>query len=317
MKLLITGGAGFIGSNFLKHLASQYSNSFSSITVLDDLTYAGRVSNFAPLKMNEFHFIKGDICDIEACLRATTGVDCVVHFAAESHVDRSINGPIDFVRTNVLGTANLLEACLKNQVTTFLHVSTDEVYGSIKNGSWTEESPILPNSPYAASKASSDLIALSFHKTYGIDVRITRSSNNYGANQNIEKVIPRFITNALRGMKLPIYGTGTNIRDWIHVTDHCEGIVSAIMSGRPGEIYNLGGNEELTNLQLAMLILSFFDMDDSFIEFIPDRLGHDFRYSLNSQKARQLLDFKNSVVFLDGLSHTIEWYRENPDWWQE
>ena len=314
-KLLITGGAGFIGSNFARR---QVLNSkYTKVTVLDSLTYAGNLKNLAPIMdLNNFNFIKCDIRDQEKIKSVISDHDIVVHFAAESHVDRSIANPNTFIQTNVLGTFILLEAARDSSIETFIHVSTDEVYGSIQSGSWNEESTIDPNSPYSASKASSDLIALSYFKTFGLDVRITRSSNNYGPYQYPEKLIPLFITNLMDNIKVPIYGKGENIRDWIHVDDNCLGIEKVIEHGSAGEIYNLGGGNELTNLKISEKILNAFGFDDSMISYVEDRKGHDLRYSVKSEKAKSKLGFNPIINLNTGLQETIDWYKNNRSWWE-
>jgi dTDP-glucose 4,6-dehydratase len=316
MKLLVTGGAGFIGSNFVRRVLDGSLNGVSSITILDKLTYAGTLSNLSAFPRDTFEFIQGDICDQKLVASLATRHDAIVNFAAESHVDRSITGARDFVLTNVLGTQTLLEAARTEGVATFVQVSTDEVYGSIASGSWTESEPLLPNSPYAASKASADLIARSYYRTYGLDVRITRCSNNYGPNQFPEKVIPLFITNLIDGLKVPVYGSGSNVRDWLHVDDHCRGIFSVLTSGRAGEIYNIGGGTELTNLELTQKILNLMGKNDTFIEHVVDRLGHDIRYSVNIDKISHELGYYPSVDWEVGIAKTVEWYQNNELWWR-
>ena len=316
MKLLVTGGAGFIGSNFVRRVLDGSFDGVSSVTVLDKLTYAGTLTNLSGLPKDSYEFIQGDICNQELTTSLAARHDAIVNFAAESHLDRSITGAKDFVTTNILGTQTLLEAAHKEQVSTFIQVSTDEVYGSIATGSWTEAEPLLPNSPYAASKASADLIARSYHKTYGLDVRITRCSNNYGPNQFPEKIIPLFITNLIDGYKVPIYGEGSNIRDWLHVDDHCRGIFVVLTGGRSGEIYNIGGGTELTNLRLTKKIISLMNKDESVIEHVADRLGHDLRYSVNIGKISDELGYRPLVDWEVGITQTVEWYRENEAWWR-
>lgn len=316
MKILVTGGAGFIGSNFVRRVIDGTYFGFSSVTVLDKLTYAGTLSNLAELPKNSFEFIHGDICDQELTLRLASRHDAIINFAAESHVDRSIAGSRDFIVTNVLGTQTLLEAARQGNVEKFIQVSTDEVYGSIPTGSWPETDPLRPNSPYAASKASADLIARSYHQTHGMDVRITRCSNNYGRNQYPEKLIPLFITNLIDDRKIPIYGDGSNIRDWLHVDDHCRGIFSVLLNGRAGEIYNIGGGKELTNLELTHQLLNLLGKDESSIEYVSDRLGHDSRYSVDASKILRELGFKPAVSWAIGLAETINWYQENESWWR-
>ena len=316
MRVLITGGAGFIGSNFLGHILLNENGKYTEVKVLDALTYSGTESNFKDLIRDKFQFIKGDIRDNKLVNQATKNIDVIVHFAAESHVDRSIDSARVFVETNVLGTETLLDAAMRNGVQTFIHVSTDEVYGSIKEGSWNEDFPLSPNSPYAASKASSDLLALAFHRTHGLDVRITRCSNNYGPRQFPEKVIPLFVTNLLESKKVPLYGEGKNVRDWLHVSDHCQGIELVLRNGRAGEVYNIGGGKELTNRELTEWVLNAMGKDESAIDYVVDRKGHDFRYSLNFEKISTELGYKPKVNFEDGMRSTIEWYKNNQDWWK-
>lgn len=316
MRILVTGGAGFIGSNFVHRILDGSLTGITSITILDKLTYAGTLKNLEGLPSDGFMFIEGDICNQALVNELVKSHDAVINFAAESHVDRSIIGARDFVTTNVLGTQTLLEASRQGGIQTFLQVSTDEVYGSILKGSWSEESPLLPNSPYAATKASADLISRSYFKTYGLDVRITRCSNNYGPNQYPEKLIPLFVTNLIDGLKVPIYGDGSNVRDWLHVDDHCRGIYLALMKGKAGEIYNIGGGTELTNIELTRKIVKFMDSDDSSIEYVNDRLGHDMRYSVAISKISNELGYKPLVKLDQGLADTINWYKENEAWWR-
>jgi dTDP-glucose 4,6-dehydratase len=315
MKLLVTGGAGFIGSNFVRKNINN--PDFESITVLDSLTYAGNLKNLSDvMNSNKFIFIQGDICDLEIVSGVTKGIDVIINFAAESHVDRSIINPSQFLKTNVFGTQNLLQAALINKVGRFIQISTDEVYGSIKEGSWTEDWPLSPNSPYSASKASADLLVLSYYKTFGLNVSITRCSNNYGPYQFPEKIIPLFVTNLLKNKKLPVYGNGKNIRDWIHVDDHCAGIEKTVRLGQPGEIYNFGGGNEITNIELANKILDCFHLSSDEIEYVQDRKGHDLRYSVSFDKALNKLGWKPTKDFTDGLLETIEWYKSNAKWWE-
>lgn len=314
MKLLVTGGAGFIGSNFVKRQIHSNPLGASEIVVLDKLTYAGNLANFSDSERSLFTFIEGDICDQALVNRIMKQTNVVVNFAAESHVDRSISDASAFVTTNVLGTQTLLDASIKAGIRKFVQVSTDEVYGSIKEGSWDEERPLLPNSPYAASKAGADLLVRSYSKTFNLEVNITRSSNNYGSYQYPEKVIPLFITNILRGKKIPIYGTGLNVRDWIHVNDHCRGIETVVNSGKSGEIYNIGGGTELTNIELARKILEEMAAPMSQIEFVEDRLGHDLRYSVLTNKIESI-GFFPTVQLSDGIKSTIGFYQENQSWW--
>ena len=316
MRLLVTGGAGFIGSNFVRRVIDGTLPGFSSVAVLDKLTYAGTLANLKNLKSSDYEFIQGDICDTDLLQGLLRGFDAVVNFAAESHVDRSIAGSKDFIVTNVLGVQTLLDSVRNSSVQTFIQISTDEVYGSINKGSWPETDPLLPNSPYAASKASADLLVRSYQKTHSMDIRITRCSNNYGPNQFPEKVIPLFVTNLIEGKKIPVYGTGINIRDWLHVDDHCSGIYRALMRGKPGEIYNIGGGLELTNLELAKQILSATNKTESEIEYVQDRKGHDLRYSVDWSKAQKEIGYSPQVNFAEGLLETINWYEENESWWR-
>jgi len=316
MRLLVTGGAGFIGSNFVRRIVNGTYPGVSQLTVLDKLTYAGTLKNLEMLPKESFEFIKGDIANPDLISDLTKRHDAIVNFAAESHVDRSITGARDFIETNVLGVQNLLAASLQNQVSVFVQVSTDEVYGSISEGSWSEEYPLLPNSPYSASKASADLICRSYNRTFGMDIRVTRCSNNYGPHQFPEKVIPLFVTNLIDNGKVPLYGNGQNVRDWLHVDDHCDGIYSVLSEGKSGNIYNIGGGRELTNRELTEVILRKFDRDDSSIEYVTDRLGHDLRYSVSHEKISRELGYKPKINFEDGIEETIEWYKCNESWWR-
>jgi len=316
MRLLVTGGAGFIGSNFVRRIVNGTYSGVSQLTVLDKLTYAGTLKNLEMLPKESFEFIKGDIANPDLISDLTKRHDAIVNFAAESHVDRSITGARDFIETNVLGVQNLLAASLQNQVSVFVQVSTDEVYGSISEGSWSEEYPLLPNSPYSASKASADLICRSYNRTFGMDIRVTRCSNNYGPHQFPEKVIPLFVTNLIDNGKVPLYGNGQNVRDWLHVDDHCDGIYSVLSEGKSGNIYNIGGGRELTNRELTEIILRKFDRDDSSIEYVTDRLGHDLRYSVSHEKISRELGYKPKINFEDGIEETIEWYKRNESWWR-
>lgn len=316
VKLLLTGAAGFIGSNFVRRVVDGTLNGIDSITILDKLTYAGSLANLESLPNDSFTFVQGDICDAELVEQISKGHDAIINFAAESHVDRSIQNPRKFFETNVLGTHNLLDCAKRNQIHTFVQVSTDEVYGSIRNGSWTEGFALHPNSPYSSSKASSDLIALSYYMTFGLDVRITRSSNNYGPFQFPEKIIPLFITNLFDEQKVPIYGRGANIRDWLHVDDHCRGIHLVLMKGRPGEIYNIGGGRELSNLELTISIIKAMKADEGLIEYVSDRPGHDYRYSVDISKITSELGYRPQVDFEKGLGQTISWYQNNEQWWR-
>ena len=316
MKVLVTGGAGFIGSNYVRRVLDGSLNGISAITVLDKLTYAGTLTNLQALPKNSFQFIQGDICDTKLVNDLIPGFDSVINFAAESHVDRSIAGSREFVQTNVLGVQNLLDAAKNAGTQRFVHISTDEVYGTIAEGSWPETDPLLPNSPYAASKAAADLLVRSYHRTHGMDVRITRCSNNYGPNQFPEKVIPLFVTNLLEGKKVPVYGSGVNVRDWLHVDDHCKGIHAVLTKGKAGEIYNIGGGLELTNMELTEKILQSFDKDSESVEYVEDRKGHDLRYSVDWTKINRELGYEPQVKFEDGLKDTIQWYRDNEAWWK-
>jgi dTDP-glucose 4,6-dehydratase len=290
----------------------------TGIKVLDKLTYAGVKANLEPTDdLLGYEFIQGDICDHRIVSQLLKEVDAVVNFAAESHVDRSIVGAADFVQTNVVGVQVLLdEIKASGRKIRFLQVSTDEVYGSIESGSWTEDWPLQPNSPYSASKASGELLARSYNKTHGMDVVITRCSNNYGTHHFPEKLIPLFITNLIEGKKVPVYGTGENVRDWLHVDDHCRGIHSVLMNGRSGEVYNIGGGRELTNNEITRLILETMGEDESSIEYVEDRKGHDLRYSVDWTKINQELGYEPQVKFEDGLRETIQWYRDNEAWWK-
>jgi len=307
LKLLITGGAGFIGSHFTKFIVNQNEVPITEVIVLDSLTYAGNLANLESIKQ-KIEFIHGDIRNVSLVNKVTQQVDTIINFAAESHVDRSIKAPHIFLDTNVLGLHNLLHFARINSITNFLQVSTDEVYGSINEGKFTETDLLNPTSPYSASKASGDLLALSYFKNYGLNIKITRSSNNYGPNQFPEKIIPLFITNLMKNMKLPIYGDGTNIRDWIYVDDNCRGIFTVLNKGKSGSIYNIGGGYEITNLNLALQILKEMGHSKNKIEFVTDRKAHDFRYSIDCSKIENELGFRISKDFSEGLKETIQWY---------
>jgi dTDP-glucose 4,6-dehydratase len=318
MRYFVTGGAGFIGSNYVRGLLSgEWSSQVDSVTVFDAFTYAGNMANLDPVASDQrLSVVTGDIriaTDIDSAL---PGHDVVVHFAAESHVDRSIESSSVFVTTNVLGTQQMLEATMRHSIPTFIHVSTDEVYGSIAEGSWDENEPLLPNSPYAASKASSDLLARSYARTYGLDVRITRCSNNFGIYQYPEKVIPLFVTNLIDGLKVPLYGDGLNIRDWLHVDDHCRGIELVVQGGRSGEVYNIGGGTELTNRELTSLLLSTFNVGDEMIQPVADRLGHDRRYSVNWSKINNELGYQPTKSLESNIAEIVDWYRSHESWWR-
>jgi len=315
LKLLVTGGAGFIGSNFIRFTLDRYRD--CHIVNLDKLTYAGNLENLSGLENDARHeFIQGDICDPDAVGETLrNGVDVVVNFAAESHVDRSILHSAEFIRTNVVGTLNLLESCRKSKISRFIQISTDEVYGSLgSSGLFTEQSPIAPNSPYAASKASADLLVRSYCHTHGFPGIITRCSNNYGPYQFPEKLIPLLISNALSGEPLPIYGDGLNVRDWIHVRDHCSAIDVVLHRGKDGEIYNVGGRQELPNIHVARLILKLLHKDESLITYVDDRPGHDRRYAIDSSKLESELQWRAETLFDGGLRETIEWYQKNSAW---
>jgi dTDP-glucose 4,6-dehydratase len=319
VKILVTGGAGFIGSNFVRRTLSDAYPSLSgaSVTVLDALTYSGNLANLEPVADSpRYAFVRGNIGDAALLDRLLPGMDAIVHFAAESHVDRSVRDASPFFVTNVLGTQVLLDAAVRHGIARVVHVSTDEVYGSIETGSWREDHLLEPNSPYAASKASSDLVARSWHVTHGLNVSITRCSNNYGTYHFPEKLIPLFITNLMDGKPVPLYGDGENVRDWLHVDDHCRGIALVLDGGRPGEIYNIGGGTELTNRELTGLLLESTGRDWSLVEQAPDRLGHDRRYSVDITKIRNELGYEPRVDFSAGLAETVEWYRNNRAWWE-
>ena len=317
MRILVTGGAGFIGSSYVRAvLQDRYAGATgASVTVLDLLTYSGNRANL-PVTDSRLTFVEGDIRDTDLIRQLMPGHDAVVHFAAESHVDRSIAGAVPFVTTNVLGTQVLLDGARAAGVGRFVHVSTDEVYGSIEHGSWTEDRPVAPNSPYAASKAGSDLLALAAHRTHGLDVVVTRCSNNYGPYQFPEKVIPLFVTNLLDGRTVPLYGDGGNVRDWLHVEDHCRGIQLALEKGRPGEIYHIGGGTELTNKELTGRLLAACGAGWDRVRPVADRLGHDRRYSLDITKIGEELGYAPQIGLDEGLAATVTWYRENRAWWE-
>jgi dTDP-glucose 4,6-dehydratase len=316
VRVLVTGGAGFIGSHYVRTLLAGGYPAFAGaeVVVLDLLTYAGTRTNLPDDP--RMTFVHGDIRDPGTVGSVMAGTDVVVHFAAESHVDRSIAGAADFVSTNVVGTQVLLQAALDARVSRFVHVSTDEVYGSIETGSWPETHPLEPNSPYSASKAGSDLLARSYHRTFGLPVCVTRCSNNYGPHQFPEKVIPLFVTNLLDGEKVPLYGDGLNVRDWLHVDDHCHGIQLVAEKGRDGEVYNIGGGTELTNVELTMRLLAAVGAGEEMIERVADRLGHDRRYSVDWSKIADELGYAPRTSFEDGLAATVRWYAEHRNWWE-
>jgi dTDP-glucose 4,6-dehydratase len=320
MKLLVTGAAGFIGSHYVRTMLAGgyvgYEN--AEVTVYDKLTYAGNLENLAPIADSpRYRFVQGDILDGQLLDEVLPGHDAVVNFAAESHVDRSIHGAADFVTTNAVGVQVLLDACLRHGIPRVVQVSTDEVYGSIAEGSFREGDPLEPNSPYSAAKAGGDLIARAYFVTHRLNVSITRCTNNYGPYQYPEKVIPLFVTNLLDGLKVPLYGDGLNIRDWLHVDDHCRGIQAVLVKGRPGETYNIGGGVELANRELTEKLLEACGRDwDAFVEYVEDRKGHDRRYSLNDDKIRAELGYEPRVSFEEGLAATVQWYRDNESWWR-
>jgi dTDP-glucose 4,6-dehydratase len=314
MRLVVTGGAGFIGSNYVRFALRRHPD--DEVVVLDKLTYAGNLANLADVADDaRYTFIEGDICDPGVVAVALEGADAVVNFAAETHVDRSITGPQDFIRTDVLGTHTLLEAVRSLGIARYLQISTDEVYGSIDEGSFTEESPLHPSSPYSASKAAGDLLTLSYVTTFGTPALITRSSNNYGAHQYPEKIVPLFITNALDGQALPVYGDGLNVRDWLYVEDNCEGVDLVLREGEPGQVYNIGGGHEVDNLTLTRRILELLDADPELIRYVADRPGHDRRYSIDCARLRGL-GWSPSTSFDDGLAATVAWYRDHEEWWR-
>ncbi|MFF2502369.1 dTDP-glucose 4,6-dehydratase [Streptomyces sp. NPDC058067] len=318
MRILLTGGAGFIGSHFVRSLlGGQYPEvPLAQLTVLDVLGYGGNTSNLAAVWDDQrLTFVHGDIRDEHLIGDILPGHDTVVHLAAETHVDRSIAEASAFVNTNVLGTQVLLQAAVRNGVRRFLHVSTDEVYGSITSGSWTESHPLAPRSPYSASKAGSDLMALAYHATYGLDVVVTRCSNNYGPHQFPEKLIPRFVTRLLNGNDVPLYGDGENVREWLHVSDHCRGLAAVLTRGAAGETYHIGGGTELTNRQVVGHLLDACDASWERVRQVPDRRGHDRRYALNYSKISRSLGYRPQVNFAEGLAETVEWYRTNRAWW--
>jgi dTDP-glucose 4,6-dehydratase len=317
--MLVTGGAGFIGSHYVRNVLGNCwgLDAPKSVVVLDKLTYAGTTTNLTEvLDDPRLRFVEGDILDRALVDDLMAEVDVVVHFAAESHVDRSIMGAADFVMTNVVGTQTLLDSALEHGISKFVHVSTDEVYGSIDEGSWDEEQPLEPNSPYSASKASSDLIARSYWRTHKLPVCVTRCSNNYGPHQFPEKVIPLFITNLLDGGTVPLYGEGANVRDWLHVDDHCRGIHLVLGGGRPGEVYNIGGGTEMPNKELTARLLAACGKDWESVEYVEDRKGHDLRYSVDISKISRELGYQPAVDFEQGLAATVTWYAENRPWWE-
>jgi dTDP-glucose 4,6-dehydratase len=318
MRAVITGAAGFIGSRFAELFVEQAERlGYDDIVLLDALTYSGRRVNMANvLDDPRVRFVEGSIVDGSLTDEVLRGAHAVVHLAAESHVDRSIESAHAFFESNVLGTQQLLESARHGGVERFVHVSTDEVYGSIPEGSWREDHVLDPNSPYSSSKAGSDLAALAYHRTYGLAVMVTRCSNNYGPRQFPEKVIPLFVTNLFDGRKVPLYGDGLNVRDWLHVDDHCRGLLLVLEHGHPGEIYNIGGGTELTNAELTLRLLKYCASDESMIEPVGDRLGHDRRYSVDWTKIKVQLGYEPAVDFDAGLEATVQWYRDNEAWWR-
>jgi dTDP-glucose 4,6-dehydratase len=320
MRVLVTGGAGFIGSQYVRDVLADNFAAFAGaeVTVFDKLTYAGNLANLAPVADSpRYRFVRGDICSASDLDAALPGHDVLVNFAAESHVDRSITGAADFIQTNVLGAQQVFDAALRHGVGRVVHISTDEVYGSIDSGSWTEDHLHEPNSPYSAAKAGSDLIARAYAKSYGLNISITRCSNNYGPYHFPEKVIPLFVTNLLDGQKVPLYGAGANVRDWLFVADHCRGIQLVVERGAPGEFYNIGGGRELSNRELTEKLLEATGRDWSYVQQIVDPRGggHDLRYSVDYSKTAAL-GYAPRVSFEEGLAQTVQWYRDNRDWWQ-
>ncbi|SDS29163.1 dTDP-glucose 4,6-dehydratase [Paenibacillaceae bacterium GAS479] len=319
MNLLVTGGAGFIGSNFIRHMSEIHPD--YTIVNLDKLTYAGNLDNLMDLENDDnYHFVKGDICN-EALVRhllRSHSITAIINFAAESHVDRSISDPGIFVTTNISGTQVLLEAARTYGIKKYIQISTDEVYGSLgATGFFTEETPLAPNSPYSASKAAGDLLVRAYHETYGLNVNITRCSNNYGPYHFPEKLIPLMITHALDGKPLPIYGDGLNVRDWLHVRDHAAAIDLVLHQGQPGEVYNIGGHNERTNIQIVELILERLGKSKDLIRYVEDRLGHDRRYAIDPAKLESELGWKPKYTFETGIVETIDWYLANEVWWRD
>ena len=314
MRIVVTGGAGFIGSNFVRHVLRHHAD--DEVVVLDKLTYAGNLANLDDVAADSrYSFVRGDICDPQIVAETLPGADAVVNFAAETHVDRSISGPQDFISTDVLGTHVLLEAVREYGIARYLQISTDEVYGSIDDGSFVESDALKPSSPYSASKAGGDLLVLAYRHTYGLPVLITRSSNNYGPYQYPEKIIPLFITNALEGKPLPVYGDGRNVRDWIHVDDNCAALDLVLRQGEDGEIYNVGGGHEIENLHVTQQILKELGLGRELVRFVSDRPGHDRRYSVDCAKLSRL-GWQPRIAFDAGLAQTVAWYRDNLSWWQ-
>ena len=318
MRLFVTGGAGFIGSHYVRQLLSDAYPAFAGaeVTVFDKLTYAGNLANLAPVADSpRYRFVQGDLVDGALLDEVLPGHDVVVNFAAETHVDRSIAGAQDFVVTNVLGAQTLFDACLRAGTPRVVHIGTDEVYGSISEGSWTEDEPLLPNSPYSAAKAGAELLARAYAVTYGLHISTTRCSNNYGPYQFPEKVIPLFVTNLLDGRKVPLYGEGLNVRDWLHVDDHCRGIQLVAEHGAKGESYNIGGGREMSNKELTGHLLEALGAGWDMVERVEDRKGHDLRYSVDHSKLAAM-GYAPQHAFEDGLAETVAWYRENEAWWR-
>lgn len=317
MRYFVTGAAGFIGSHFVRELlAGSYGVEPSDVTVYDKLTYAGNLDNLASVSGDSrFRFVRGDICDGDLLDDVLPGHDVVVNFAAETHVDRSIHGPQDFVVTNVVGTQTILDACVRHGIPRTVHIGTDEVYGSIEEGSWTEDEPLKPNSPYSAAKAAAEMLVRAYNVTYGLNVSSTRCSNNYGPYQFPEKVIPLFVTNLIDGTKVPLYGDGLNVRDWLHVDDHCRGIALVIEKGEPGQSYNIGGGLELNNRELTERVLTAMGADWSMVQPVEDRKGHDRRYSVDDSRLRAM-GYAPQHSFDEGLAETVEWYQTNEEWWR-
>lgn len=316
-SVLVTGGAGFIGSNFIHYMFKKYPD--VKITNLDLLTYAGNLENLKDIAGNPgYSFVRGDIADAKVVDEAAAGANYIVNFAAESHVDRSIEDPSVFIRTNIMGTQVLLDAARRHGIERYLQISTDEVYGSLgPTGYFTEVTPLAPNSPYSASKAGADLLSAAYFETYGLPVLITRCSNNYGPYQFPEKLIPFFIKRLLNNQTVPVYGDGLNIRDWLHVEDHCSAIDAVLQKGSPGQVYNIGGNNEKTNMEITKLVLAGLNKPESMIEYVKDRLGHDRRYAIDSSKTRRELGWEPKIGFDEGIKQTIAWYLDNREWWEK
>ncbi|HEY5111340.1 MAG TPA: dTDP-glucose 4,6-dehydratase [Acidimicrobiales bacterium] len=318
MRVVITGAAGFIGSRLSELVVENAERlGYNDVVLLDALTYSGRLENLDEVRQDSrVTFVRGNITDPLVTEEVLRGAHAVIHLAAESHVDRSITGARLFFETNVMGTQQLLESARGAGVERFVHVSTDEVYGSIDEGTWCEDHILEPNSPYSASKAGSDLAALAYHRTFGMNVMVTRCSNNYGPRQFPEKLIPLFVTNLFDGIKVPLYGDGENVRDWLFVDDHCRGILRVLAGGRAGEIYNIGGGRELSNIEITRMLLDLCGADESMIEPVADRLGHDRRYSVNWTKLHDELGYQPETYFEEGLARTVKWYRDNESWWR-